>query len=125
MVACVLFFLGKFVFSKFSLHVIMQHLTLSFAVENGSTEHEQFEEDCGLVDDVFAGLGLAERCVGVQRLGRFDPTRKPSIRIMKVRLFAVDSAKAGLHKFKSLDYPGLSISPDKTPKQSARFKAVK
>ena len=99
------------------------------AVEDGVSKANQTELDVALVGGLLGEAGVMDEVVAPLRLGKFDGTKRPRARPIKLRLSSSESVTILLRKFREIktnpDYSHLSISPDRTPRQIAVFKAVK
>ena len=106
-----------------------QNLMFYGVVESGSSRQDQTDLDADLVGGVLSGAGVVFERVKPIRLGKFDATKRPLVRPIKVRLPSSGDVIAVLRKFKELKkdprYSQLSVSPDRTPQQISVFKAVK
>lgn len=100
--------------------------------EQGRTKQEQLELDTVLIGGITTELGLTEETIKPVRLGRFDRAGNVRSRPMKVRLSTADAVQNVLRKFHKLksstvsgQYSSINVTPDRTPKQIAFYKALK
>lgn len=96
--------------------------------EEGDSKKNQIERDCLTVQNILQEVGLADQSnIRPIRLGKYVSTNRNRSRPIKVRLHSPDDALLVLRKFKKVKdkFTGLSISPDRTPKQITYYKKIK
>lgn len=104
------------------------NLIIYGSVESGKSKNEQIEHDASLVTDILSQIGLTEGSLAPQRIGKFDPSKQMR-RPIKIRLSSPQSVHAVFRKFKNIksetNFPTLSVSSDRTPRQIAYYKVIK
>ncbi|KAJ3656293.1 hypothetical protein Zmor_015380 [Zophobas morio] len=105
------------------------NLIIYRVVENGTTKIEQLEQDTALIQSLTSDLGLGDQQIKPIRLGKFDRSRQPLSRPIKVHFSSPEIVHNIVRKFKTLrtndKYSALAVSYDRTPKQAELYKAVK
>lgn len=98
--------------------------------EDADNKNNQIERDSATVQNILREVGLGDSTnVRPIRLGKFISSNQNRSRPIKVRLSSPDDVATVLRKFKKAKnqnaFAGLSVSPDRTPKQIAFYKLVK
>ncbi|KAJ3652694.1 hypothetical protein Zmor_018637 [Zophobas morio] len=105
------------------------NLIISYVVENGTIKIEQLEQDTALIQSLTSDLGLGDQQIKPIRLGKFDLSRQPLSRPIKVHFSSPEIVHNIVRKFETLrtnnKYSALAVSYDRTLKQAELYKAVK
>ena len=99
------------------------------SVELGRTRKEQLEMDSALACDLMDSLDVSRDAVKPISVGKYDSTKSPRTRPIKMRMSCPDDVLRVIRKFKSLKsitrFSGISVGFDRTPNQIAYYRSVR
>lgn len=106
-----------------------QNIIIYNSTEEGTSKQDQIRRDVIAVQKLFQEVGVDGQQIKPIRLGKFDSTKDRRARPIKVHLSSTDDVFKVLRKFNqtkgNTQFSDLSVSPDRTPKQIAVFRAVR